>query len=109
MTALFFGPTPGLPPAYARKGRLLLPIPGDWIIQGGAAALLALVVLMILTGRLVPRPFYRQLERERDQWRTAALKAMGHTDALLPGAQIAAEVTKSFSDATAAAIEGRNI
>lgn len=93
-------------PARARKGRLLPPIPGDWIIQGGAGGLLALVVIMILTGRLVPRPFYRQLEKERDYWRSAAEKSMGHTDALMPAAQIATEITRSFAEATAAAIEG---
>ncbi|WP_432091841.1 hypothetical protein [Streptomyces sp. NRRL F-5630] len=37
----------------------------------GAVALLTLVVLMILTGRLVPRRTYDDLLKERDTWREA--------------------------------------
>lgn len=87
------------------------PIPGEWLIQGGAAALLGVVVWMILTDRLVPGRRVRQLEKERDMWQSVAVTAMGHADALIPGAQVAAEITKSFADATTAAItpprEGR--
>ncbi|MFJ1900549.1 hypothetical protein [Streptomyces sp. NPDC088115] len=41
------------------------------VAQGGAVALLALVVLMVLTGRLVPRRTYDDLLKERDTWRLA--------------------------------------
>ncbi|MEU5660063.1 hypothetical protein ABZ802_31260 [Streptomyces sp. NPDC047737] len=41
------------------------------ITQGGAVALLTLVVLMVLTGRLVPRRTYDDLLKERDTWREA--------------------------------------
>ncbi|MEU9946999.1 hypothetical protein [Streptomyces sp. NPDC047939] len=41
------------------------------VAQGGAVALLALVVLMVLTGRLVPRRTYDDLLSERDTWRAA--------------------------------------
>jgi hypothetical protein len=85
----------------------LPPIPVELISTGGPVALLTLVVLMILTERLVPARTHRKVEKERDLWQAVALKAMGHADALLPGAEIATEITKSFSDATAAAIEGR--
>ncbi|MGX1708827.1 hypothetical protein ACWIFI_05810, partial [Streptomyces albidoflavus] len=37
----------------------------------GAVTLLALVVLMVLTGRLVPRRTYDDLKEERDTWRQA--------------------------------------
>lgn len=77
-----------------------LPIPADWAVQGGAVGLLALVVLMILTGRLVPVRHYTALARERDEWRFVALKAMGHTDALLPAAQITTEMVTSLADAS---------
>jgi len=83
------------------------PIPLELISTGGPVGLLGLVVFMIMMGWLVPGRQYRRLELERDQWQSVALKAMGHTDALMPAAQIAAEVTKSFTDATAEAIEGR--
>ncbi|MEU0354991.1 hypothetical protein [Streptomyces cyaneofuscatus] len=41
------------------------------VAEGGAVALLAIVVLMVLTGRLVPRRTYDDLKEERDGWRTA--------------------------------------
>ena len=41
------------------------------ITQGGAVALLTLVVLMVLTGKLVPRRTYDDLLKERDTWREA--------------------------------------
>lgn len=77
------------------------PIPGEWIAQAGPVGLLTLGVLLVFLGWLVPLRTYRALERDRDYWRTAALKAMGHTDTLLPGVEIAAEVTRAFSKATA--------
>lgn len=79
----------------------LLPVPGEWVLQGGAVGLLGLVVLLILAGRLVPRRTYQDMERDRDQWRDVALKAMGHTDQLLPAARITTQVTQALSDATA--------
>lgn len=43
------------------------------IAQGGAVALLTLVVLMVLTGRLVPRRTHEDTLADRDNWRTAFL------------------------------------
>lgn len=54
------------------------------VVQGGAGAIVALVVVMILTGRLVPRRVLederagadarrQELVRERDTWRDTAL------------------------------------
>lgn len=39
---------------------------------GGPSALLALAVLMILTGRLVPKSFYDAKVREAEKWERAA-------------------------------------
>ena len=75
-------------------------IPGDWVVQGGAVGLLTIVALMIFTGRLVPRRLYEDMEKDRDQWREVALKAIGHADQLLPGAEIATEVARALSAAT---------
>lgn len=44
---------------------------GIGIVQGGAAGLLALVVLLILYGRLIPRRMYDDVREERDMWRQA--------------------------------------
>lgn len=40
-------------------------------VQGGAVGLLAIVVLMVLTGRLVPRSTLQDMRDERDTWRAA--------------------------------------
>ena len=77
---------------------ITLPIPGEWITQGGAVGLVGLIVLLILSGRLVPRSVLRSAEADRDLWRDVALKAIGQTDALLPGAQIATEIARALSD-----------
>ncbi|MEU1800914.1 hypothetical protein [Streptomyces sp. NPDC019937] len=45
------------------------------VVQGGAVALLAVAVLMVLTGRLIPRRTYDDLKEERDTWRNAALES----------------------------------
>lgn len=45
--------------------------PGD----AGAVALLTLVVLLILTGRLVPRRTHEDALTDRDNWREAFLKS----------------------------------
>ncbi|MFD8839744.1 hypothetical protein [Streptomyces griseofuscus] len=41
------------------------------ITQGGAVALLAIVVLMVLKGSLVPRRTYDDMKEERNLWRDA--------------------------------------
>lgn len=80
-----------------------LPIPGEWITQGGSVGLLGIVVLLILSGRLVPRTTYRALERDRDHWRDAALKAIGHADQLLPAAKITTEMVTALATAASGA------
>ena len=83
----------------------LLPIPGEWIVNGGAVGLLGWVALMIFRGGLVPRRTHEELKEERDTWRLIALKAMGQTEALLPAAHITTKVAQSLAaemrDATA--------
>lgn len=78
-----------------------LPVPADWILQGGAVGLLGLVALMVFMGWLIPRGTYRALERDRDYWRAAALKSLGQTEALMPVAQITTEVTKHLAGSLA--------
>ncbi|MGQ4338090.1 hypothetical protein ACN6LF_001886 [[Kitasatospora] papulosa] len=43
--------------------------------DAGAVALLTLVVLFILTGRLVPRKTHEDALTDRDNWRTAFLES----------------------------------
>ncbi|MBJ6623636.1 hypothetical protein [Streptomyces sp. DHE17-7] len=40
-------------------------------VQGGATGLVILVVVMILTGRLVPRSYLEDARADRDYWRAA--------------------------------------
>lgn len=40
-------------------------------VQGGATGLIVLVVVMVLTGRLVPRAYLEDARADRDYWRTA--------------------------------------
>lgn len=44
-------------------------------VQGGAAALLTLVILLILTGRLIPRRTHEDVIADRDNWRSAFLQS----------------------------------
>jgi hypothetical protein len=82
-----------------------MPILPTEYLQGGAAGLLAIVVLMICLGFLVPKSTCKQLERDRDYWREVAIKAIGHADQLLPAARITTEVTRALSDATSASVQ----
>lgn len=85
-------------PLAALAAALPFPLPGEWVLQGGAVGLLGLVVLMILLGQLVPRRHVSALERDRDLWRDVALRAMGQSDVLLPAAQISTEIARALSD-----------
>lgn len=83
---------------------LELPIPGDWLVQGGAFGLLLLGIWMILTGRLVPRSTLERVERECEYWRQIAFKSTGHTEQLLPAAHIATQVSRALTDQVDAAL-----
>lgn len=76
-------------------------IPLDLIPQGGAVGLLALVVILIITGRLVPRSALLDAREQRDRWRDAALKAMEQNAELLTGARVASDVMKVLPEAKA--------
>ena len=78
----------------------LLPIPGEWVIQGGAVGLVGLIVLMILRGVLVPRKVLEEVKEDRDTWRLIALKSMGQTDQLLPAAHITTKVDQALAENT---------
>lgn len=52
-------------------GSVLEAIPWAVIGDGGLAALALVAVLMVLTGRLVPKTQYDQVIEAKDHWRTA--------------------------------------
>lgn len=65
----------------------------------GATALLALVVLMVLTGRLVPRRALDDLRTERDYWRQAAEERTEQLSRLLVGVDTSARALEAITDA----------
>lgn len=74
-------------------------IPLNTIVQVGPTGLLALVVLMILTGLLVPRRTHKDVLADRDMWREVAQNAMRQNQELLTGARVAHEVIKVLPEA----------
>jgi hypothetical protein len=66
----------------------------------GATALLAIVVLMVLTGRLVPRRTLTDLKEERDHWRTAAEERSSQLSDLLSATDTSTRLIEALTDAT---------
>lgn len=52
-------------------GDVLSSIPPELLTGGGAAGIVVLAVLMVLTGRLVPRAVHEETRADRDAWRKA--------------------------------------
>jgi hypothetical protein len=69
---------------------------GDILSTGGPSTLLGVVVWMILTGRLVPRSFYREKVDEAKKWETAANETREQVKELLTYARAADKVLKSL-------------
>lgn len=75
------------------------PLPPEVFAQGGAWALLALVVVMVLRGNLVPRSALRDqqattraAERERDAWREMAQSLTAQNQQLLGSTRVVHDV-----------------
>lgn len=76
-------------------------IEGVPVLDLGATALLAVTVLMILTGRLVPKSVLDERTRERDLWQATAEKDRESLNKVLIHAELATTVFASI-DAKAA-------
>lgn len=74
-----------------------MPIPLEYL-QISASGLVALAVLFIMTGRLVPRRIYLDMKEERDHWRALALKTTDQADKLLPAATLSTNIVQALSD-----------
>ncbi|WP_228974931.1 hypothetical protein [Streptomyces sp. DH12] len=73
------------------------------VAQAGPTALLALVVLLILRGDLVPRSILRDVREERDMWRAAHTTseaarqaALDQTEELLETARLGNQLLNSL-------------
>lgn len=72
---------------------LLSAIPWETI---GPSGLFTLAVLLIIRGDLVPRGVMRQVEQDRDHWRSTALQAMSTNAELIEAAKTSAHVIQSL-------------
>jgi ABC-type transport system involved in cytochrome bd biosynthesis fused ATPase/permease subunit len=52
-------------------GELFAGIPPEFFTGGGAVGIALIAVLMVLTGRLVPRRTHEETRADRDEWRKA--------------------------------------
>lgn len=73
---------------------------GEWTLTG----IVFLIILMILTGVLVPKSFYKAIQAERDHWRETALT---NTNTMATQAEALKEYAESavFSKKVMAAIQ----
>lgn len=71
-------------------------IPQEWLIPGGAVGLLGLGVLMIFRGWWVPGSQVARIERERDEWKALALKAMDQNQQLLAQGRTVVDVLNAI-------------
>ena len=62
----------------------------------GAGGLLGLCVLLILTGRLVPRSALRAAEARAERWEAVAVEALRQNGKLVDGAQVTVDVVRAL-------------
>jgi len=62
----------------------------------GAGGLLGVCVLLILTGRLVPRSQVKAAEARADRWEAVAVEALRQNGQLVEGAQVTVDVVRAF-------------
>jgi hypothetical protein len=82
----------------------------------GSPSLIGLTVVMILTGRLVPRRVLKDMEKDRDLWReahgiseqTRRLEAE-HTGQLLEAAKVSTAIMRSLPTVSPEAGEKANV
>lgn len=83
-------------------------IPAPFLLQSGAAGLLALFVIAVLTGKLVPRSTYEDKLKEADDWKTAWKDSEKAREELSKNVQVAIElgrITEKLMIASAGAPE----
>lgn len=73
-------------------------IDGLPFVQLSASAILAVVVLMVLTGRLVPRRTLNDVVHDRDQWRQAAQERSEQITRLLTATDTSTRALEALTD-----------
>lgn len=79
--------------------------------QYGAPSLIGIAVMLVLTGRLVPRRILQDTQRDRDQWREAYMASESarhleaeHTGQLLEAARTSVAVLQALTPGPGAAM-----
>jgi len=86
-----------------------IPIPA--LLQGGAGGLLALFIVAILTGRLIPRSTYEDKIKEADDWKTAWRDSEKAREELGKSVHVALElgrITEKLISSTAAPVKSES-
>lgn len=76
-------------------------VPVPWPTLG-AGGLLALCVLLILTGRLVPRSQLKAAEARAERWEAVAVEALRQNGKLVDGAEVTSDVLRAIPAARSA-------
>ena len=66
--------------------------------QWGAAGVLILIAVLVITDKLVWHQRLRRVEQERDHWRGVALTALGVADKMTVQGEVTAEVLTRLPD-----------
>ena len=65
----------------------------------GAGGLVGLCVLLVLTGRLVPRSTLMAERRRADKWEAVAVEALRQNGKLVDGAEVTSDVLRAIPQA----------
>ena len=83
---------------YAQESSSALLPSTELIGTGGSVALLGAVVMMIFTGRLVPRSALLDAQAERDKWAEVARAAIAQNNQLLTATRVTSDVLRALPD-----------
>lgn len=67
------------------------------LVDGAAAALLCLTVILILRGYLVPRSVLNDVKADRDYWRSTAQEAAKQNGQLLESARVTEALMRAIA------------
>lgn len=68
----------------------------EWLPNIGAASLLAIVILLILSGRLIPRQLLLDMIAERDAWKNLALELLSQNKKMMVTSEVVADVVNAI-------------
>lgn len=66
------------------------------LAKWGPTGLLALCVLLIIIGRLIPKPTHDDVRRQRDEWKKVAEEALAQNSKLLESSRVADDTFRAL-------------